>query len=277
MSDHDVRLSSGTIRYRDTGSGPVLVFVHGLLVSGSLWGELTPLLADAFRCIVPDWPLGSHSLPMDPDADLTPGAVADLIAEFLAALDLREVTLVGNDSGGALCQLVVTRHPERVARLVLTTCDAFEIFPPPLFSYLKVVARVPGLTALLSASMAAFPSLRRTPIAYGRLTKRRLQDATLDAWTDPSRKVKGVRRDTIKFIRGMSSRWTKEAGEALRHFEKPSLVVWTPEDTSFPLSLGKRLAAALPNATLVEIPDAFVFVALDQPAALASHLRAFAG
>src|SRR5688572_13474022 len=101
----EIRLAQGTIRYRDVGEGPVLVFVHGLLVSGSLWRKVTPLLAGRFRCIAPDWPLGAHEVALDDGADLSPAGVAQLIADFLEALDLRDVTLVGNDSGGALCQL----------------------------------------------------------------------------------------------------------------------------------------------------------------------------
>src|SRR5688500_18689891 len=130
MAMKEVRLKQGVVRYREVGSGPPLVFVHGLLVNGELWRKVVPLLSGSYRCIVPDWPLGSHAVALEPDAELSPVGVAALIADFLAALELKGVTLVGNDSGGALCQLVATRHPERLGRLVLTTCDAFEVFPP---------------------------------------------------------------------------------------------------------------------------------------------------
>jgi pimeloyl-ACP methyl ester carboxylesterase len=81
----DVTLDQGTIRYRERGSGQPIVFVHGLLVNGDLWRKVVPGLARDFRCITPDWPLGSHELPMKPDADLSPPALAKLIAERLAA------------------------------------------------------------------------------------------------------------------------------------------------------------------------------------------------
>src|SRR3954454_18378020 len=115
---HEVNLPQGTIRYRDRGQGPPIVFVHGALVNGDLWRKVVPELAKDFRCVTPDLPLGSHEIPMPANADLSPPAVAKLIADFLAALDLTDVTLVGNDTGGAMCQLVVTSHPERIGRLV---------------------------------------------------------------------------------------------------------------------------------------------------------------
>ena len=109
----EIQLPAGPIRYRDTGRGEPLVFVHGFLVDGRLWRKVTPRLERDFRCIAPDWPLGSHEVPMNRDADTSPAGVAKIIAEFLEALDLKNVTLVGNDSGGALCQIVATEHPER--------------------------------------------------------------------------------------------------------------------------------------------------------------------
>src|SRR5687767_10119987 len=122
----EIALPQGTIRYRDEGEGPVLLFVHGLLVAGDVWRKVIPELRAGHRCIAPDWPLGSHRVPMHEAADLTPEGVASLVAEFIDALGLEDVTLVGNDSGGAICQLVVARHNEegRITRLVLTTCDA---------------------------------------------------------------------------------------------------------------------------------------------------------
>jgi pimeloyl-ACP methyl ester carboxylesterase len=270
-----IELSKGPVRYSDTGQGPTLVFVHGLLVSGALWRKVVPELSRRFRCIVPDWPLGSHQLPMNRDADLSPGGVADLIAEFLEKMDLRDVTLIGNDSGGALCQLLITRRPERVGRLVLTTCDAFEVFPPPLFTYLSVVARIPGLLWLMAAMMRLVPSMRRLPIAYGKVAKYPLSDETLDLFTAPSAKNRGVRRDLLKFLRSISPKWTMEAAKDLHSFKRPVLILWTPEDTSFPLSLGERLQQALPQARLEEISDSWVFVAEDRPEELVSRLSAF--
>src|SRR5262249_11797515 len=145
----EVRLPQGPIRYRDSGVGRPLVFIHGLLVDSRLWRKVIALLDLHFRCIAPDLPLGSHRMAMNPDADLTPPGLAQLIADFIAALGLEEANLVANDTGGALCQLLVAQHPELVRHLVLTPCDAHENFPPPAFRPLVVAAKFPGVIAML--------------------------------------------------------------------------------------------------------------------------------
>jgi len=108
------------IRYRDVGTGPVLVFVHGILANGTLWRDVVARLSGRFRCVVADLPLGGHSIPMSREADMTPGGVARVVAELMEALELRNVTLVGNDTGGAIYQILIHNNPERVGRLVLT-------------------------------------------------------------------------------------------------------------------------------------------------------------
>src|SRR5437764_14844475 len=143
----EIQLSHGPIHYRDEGRGPVIVFIHGVLVDGRVWERLVPLLSSRARCIVPDLPLGAHRRAMNPDADLSPPGLARLIAELLERLELEHVTLVGNDTGGALCQIAAADHPERLARLALITCGAFENFPPrSLAPAVQALARVPGAT-----------------------------------------------------------------------------------------------------------------------------------
>jgi pimeloyl-ACP methyl ester carboxylesterase len=191
----EITLTPGTIRYRDVGSGPPILFVHGALVNGLLWRKIVPALTRDFRCIVPDLPLGSHAAPMRADADLPPPALADAVAELLAALDLHDVTLVGNDTGGALCQLLVTRQPERVGRLVLTNCDAFDNFPPALFVPLVRMARVPAvLGSVLQGTRIR--AVARSPLVFGWLARHGLDDATLDAYLRPVREVPGILRRT---------------------------------------------------------------------------------
>src|SRR5262245_13938756 len=114
--ERTVELSAGTVAYRERGEGSPVVFVHGVLVNADLWRKVVPAVSERHRCIAPDWPLGAHSRPMRAGADLSPTGVADLIAEFLAALDLEDVTIVANDTGGALTQILLTRHPERIGR-----------------------------------------------------------------------------------------------------------------------------------------------------------------
>lgn len=273
----ELRLPQGTIRYREVGdpSLPPAVFVHGLLVNGLLWRKVAPRLAGQLRCIVPDWPLGSHELPLAPGADATPGGIAQLIVDFLAALELDDVTLVGNDSGGALCQLVVTRHPERVGRLVLTNCDAYENFLPPLFRYLQWIARVPGLPRIALQSLRV-PALRRLPTAYGALVKRRLPREIEDAYVRPILRDSGVLRDTTAFLRGIDKRDTLAAAERFGGFEKPVLLAWAPEDRSFKLRYAERMATAFPHARLETIADSKTFVAEDQPERLADLIADFA-
>jgi pimeloyl-ACP methyl ester carboxylesterase len=270
-----VELPQGTIRYRERGTGEPVVFVHGLLVNGDLWRKVVPELAKDFRCITPDWPLGSHELPMPAGFDFTPPALAKLIADFMAALDLENVTLVGNDSGGGLSQIVVTEHPERIGRLVLTPCDSFEVFPPSMFKYLGVVARIPGGMFELAQSMR-IRAIRRLPIAFGWLTKRPFEREISDSYVRPSISSGEIRRDTVKFIKGMSPEYTLAAARKFAQFDRPVLLAWAGDDRFFPLTLAKRLASEFPNARLEVIDDARTFVSEDQPERLAELISAFA-
>ena len=271
---NEIRIPQGAIRYRDTGTGEPIVFAHGALVDGTLWRKVTPLLEGEFRCVVPDLPLGSHRLPMPPNADLSPPGLARLVAELLAALEIERATLVGNDTGGAICQLVAARHPERLARLVLTPCDAYENFLPPAFRYLQLAARIPGATTVLAQTMR-LDFVRRAPLAYGWLTKRPIPDQVLDRWTEPIRLDRAVRRDAGKLLRGISKRYTLEAAEKLRDFDRPTLIAWAPEDRVFKLADARKLAGMIPGARLETIDDARTFVALDQPQRLAELIGNF--
>src|SRR4051812_20179821 len=203
----ETALSQGTIHYRQSGAGPPIVFVHGLLVDGRLWRKVTPLLQDRFRCIVPDLPLGSHRTPMNADADLSPPGLARLVADFLEALELEDVVLVANDTGGAISQITAANHPERVGRLILNHCDAFENFLPPAFRPLQWAARVPGLLTAVLQGMR-FAPMRRLPIAYGWLIKRDFAGAPTREWVDPYLSDRAIRRDTAKVLRGIDPRYT---------------------------------------------------------------------
>jgi pimeloyl-ACP methyl ester carboxylesterase len=268
----EVDLDSGTIRYEDRGSGPTLLFVHGVLVNGSLWRKVVAELEGEARCVVPDWPLGAHPTPMAPDADLSPRAVAAMIAELIEKLGLDDVTLVANDTGGALAQFLVSERPEVVARLVLTSCDCFENFFPPLFRPLQLAARVPGgLTA--TVQLLRVRSLRRLPIAFGWLTKRPIPDAVTDQWLTPFLGQKGVRRDAAKFIGSIDKRDTVAAAERLGQFRGPTLVAWAGDDRVLPLAEGRRLAELFPDGRFEAVPDSYTFVPEDQPAELARLIR----
>jgi pimeloyl-ACP methyl ester carboxylesterase len=270
---NEVRLPQGIIRYRDQGTGEPIVLVHGLLTDGELWRDVAPRLAADFRVIAPDWPLGSQRLPLDPGADLSPPGLARLIADFLAALELENVTLVGNDTGGALCQLVAVNHPERIGRLVLTNCDAYENFPPPAFKPLRELARIPGALFPVVQSLRSARA-RRLPLAYGWLMKQPHDELT-GSWLASARSSATIRRQTATILTGMSARHTLGAARRFGEFTRPVLIVWAPEDRFFKLRDAERLASDFPNARLELVPDSYTFVPIDQPDRTAELIAGF--
>jgi pimeloyl-ACP methyl ester carboxylesterase len=271
----EARTSAGPVRYYETGQGPALVFVHGLLVNGALWRKVVPLLSDRFRCIVPDWPLGAHRTPMAAGADLTPPGLARTIADVLGSLDLERATLVGNDTGGALCQLTAAAHPERIGGLVLSNCDTYENFLPRLFRPLQVAGRIPGGVLVLAQGMRA-RGMWRLPIAFGRLIKHDIDAEVVDSYFEPCRSSPDVRRDTAKVLRGISSRYTVAAAQQLRSFDRPVLLAWASEDRVFPVRDAERLLADLPQGRLELIEDSYTFTPEDQPQRLAELVAGFA-
>jgi len=270
----EIDLPAGRIRYREAGNGKPVVFVHGYLVDGRLWDGVVDRLSDRCRCIAPDWPIGSQQVAMRPDADLTPYGIAATIASFLEALDLEDVTIVGNDSGGAMSQVLVTRHPERIGRLVLTNCDTHENFPPGPFKAMPPIARLPGGMAVLAAPFR-IGALARA--AFKPFSKKPIPPELIASWMEPGLHDPGVKRDVKKVTAGMNKRYTLEAAEKLKNSELPVLLTWAPGDRVFPIKYAERLAAETPNARIVEIPDSRTFVPLDQPQRLAEEIAAFAG
>lgn len=270
----DARLPQGVVRYRELGTGEPIVLVHGLLVNSLLWADVAELLAEDFRVIAPDLPLGSHTQPLNPGADLTPPGLAKLVADFLAALDLQHATLVGNDTGGALCQLVAVHHGERVGRLVLTPCDSYESFPPPAFVPLMALGRVPGAVWAIGNSMRP-RFAQRLPIAYGWLSKKPIDDEVMRSFLRPIQTDRRIRQELAAVLRGIDKRYTLEAAEHFAGFEKPVLIAWAPEDRFFKLSAAERLTRDFPNARLERIDDSLTFVPVDRPRRLAELISAF--
>jgi len=268
----EIDLPAGRIRYRDEGEGRPIVFVHGFLVDGRLWDGVVDRLSDRFRCLAPDWPIGAQQIAMKPDADLTPPGIAATIASFLERLDLEDVTIVGNDSGGAMSQVLVTRHPERIGRLVLTNCDTHENFPPGIFKTMPPIAALPGGMALLSAPFR-IGALARA--AFRPFTNGPLPPELVASWMRPGLEDRDIRRDAKKATVGMNKRHTLEAAEKLRGLELPILLTWAPGDRLFPLKYAERLASEARNARLVEIEDARTFVPIDQPQRLAEEIASF--
>lgn len=269
----EIQLPAGPIRYREAGQGKPIVFVHGYLVDGRLWDGVVDHLSDRFRCIAPDWPLAAHQVAMSPDADLSPPGIAKLISDFLAKLELEDVTIVGNDSGGAISQVLVTTYPDRIGRLVLTNCDTHENFPPGIFKAMPPLAKVPGGMRLLSLPFR-IPALARA--AFRPFTKDKLPNDLIASWMEPVKSNPGVMRDAAKVTAGLNKRYTLEAAEKLRGTRLPIRLLWAPGDRFFPISYAERLAGETGSATLVQIPGARTFVPLDQPARVAAEIADFA-
>jgi pimeloyl-ACP methyl ester carboxylesterase len=273
----EIELTAGTIEYRDTGGdGPVLVLLGGLVMDGSVWDPVVEDLRADHRCVVPTLPLGAHRKAMRADADLSLGGFARMVAELLERLDLREVTLVQNDHAAALVLAGEgDARPERVARLVISSCEAFENYPPGLpGKNVRMTAFVPG-GIFLAMNAMRLRALRRSPIGFGWMAKRPLPDELIDRWLAPLQSQRAVRRDFRKYVTGGRRRQMVEACERLRIFARPTLVVWTPEDKVQRPEHGRRLAELLPDARLVEIADSYTLIMRDQPQAFARAIREF--
>jgi pimeloyl-ACP methyl ester carboxylesterase len=270
----EIQLSAGRIRYREAGEGKPILFVHGYLVDGRLWEGVVDRLADRFRCLAPDWPLGAQQLAMNPDADLSPPSLARLIAEFVERLDLDDVTIVGNDSGGAISQILAANHPDRLARLALTNCDTHENFPPGVFKAMPPLAKLPGGMVALSAPFR-IPFVARQ--AFAPFARTKIPDDLIASWMSPAMEDRAVMRDLKKVTAGMNNRHTLEAAEKLRGSDLPIRLLWAPGDRFFPIRYAERLASEVNNAQIVQIPNARTFVPLDQPQRVADEIAQFAG
>ncbi|HEX2393421.1 MAG TPA: alpha/beta hydrolase [Solirubrobacterales bacterium] len=272
---HELQLDGGVIGYFERGEGRPVVFVHGALVNANLWRKVVSGLAPKARCISLDLPLGAHLKAMERGADLSPLGLANLIADAIEKLGLEDVTLVGNDTGGALCQLVAAHRRERVGALVLTSCDAFENFPPKAVKPMMPLLKVPGSMGAMLAPLRIAGLRRRAATMMG-LTKRPIPAEVSDANALPALKNSGVRRDARQVMVGMNKRYTLEASERFGEFDKPVLVAWSQEDRFFSPKYAKRLAEAFPKARLEWIDDAYTFSPEDQPERLAELIAELA-
>ena len=271
-----IALDQGTIHYQQAGpaEGRPIVFVHGYVMGGDLWAGLAGRLADrGLRAIMPTWPLGAHTEPMEPGTDLTPRGIAAIVAGFLEALELDDVVLAGNDTGGAICQIAAAHHPERIGALVLTNCDMFENFPPSFFKALVAAAKLPGgLKAALAPMRTA--AARRSPVGYGMLSHGDV-DHLAREWVKPAREQPGVFEDLRKVTVALDNAETLEAAERLREFRRPALFAWAVDDRLFPLSDAQRLAAQMPDARVETIAESRTFSMIDQPDRLAELIGEF--
>jgi pimeloyl-ACP methyl ester carboxylesterase len=272
-----IELPQGQVEYRVAGpadsAAPPVVFIHGLLVDGQLWTGVADRLAGrGIRSYAPNLPLGSHKIALGPEADLTPRGVARLILDFLAALELTDVTLVGNDTGGALCQFVIDTDSSRIGRLVLTNCDAFDKFPPPPFGALVKAGRSRAMLKLMAASTRP-TFLRHSALGFGPLA-RNLDPVVTRSWMTPLDQDKAIRADTARFMAGIDKRELLDVSTRLGAFTKPVQLVWGDADRFFKLEFAQRLAETFPAAELVTVPGARTFVPLDEPDVVADAVAA---
>ena len=258
----------GRVLVRDTGgSGVPVLLVHSLLVDGDLYSRLWPLLvARGYRCLIPELPFGAHATPMEADADLTPPGLARLLVEVLDALDVPTANVVGVDTGGALTQLLMANHRDRVDAVILTACDAYDAFPPRSFKPIVALMKIPGST-WLTGQLARLRVVRRLG-NLSAVTHAGVDDATLQRWTRPMR-TREIRRDLRTVLRGMKPAHTLAAAAKNRDFPRPVLIAWGDDARLFPRRLAEQLHADIPGSRLVTIPDCAAFAALDQPDLLA--------
>ncbi|MFI6040939.1 alpha/beta fold hydrolase [Nocardia sp. NPDC051321] len=271
----EVQLPAGVIEYEDTGGdGPVLVFIHGLLMDGTGWRHVVDKLRTEYRCIVPTWPLGGHRKPMNEDGDVSFLGMAKLVGDFLDALELRNVTLVQNDWGGAQL-LLGTRGSDRVGRLVLTSCEAFDNYPPKPARLIVASAKVPGGLRTAMALLNT-PLGRRGPATWGWMSKRPVPKEVIDSWFRPATVDRRIRRDLAKYLNTVPPRATLlEIAQRNAAFTGPVLIAWAIEDKMMPIAHARRLAELYPDARLVEIEDSYTLLPEDQPERLTEVIGEF--
>ena len=268
-----VRVDGLDIEYADTGAGPTILFVHGVYVTGALWNDVVAELGEGFRCVAPTWPLGAHSTRTD-GADLGAEAASQRIVHLMEALDLTDVTVVANDTGGGLVLATLgdpTLDTTRIARLVLTNCDSYEHFPPGSFAQIVKVCRTSstvggGILRLLATGPGQgffLKTVCHTPPSKDR--QREVFGAFATSRT--------ARRDAVTVTASLDPALTMRAAPAIEAFEKPVTLAWGTEDELFPLDHARRLRDSFPNATLIETPDCSAFVMLDAPQRLADAIR----
>jgi pimeloyl-ACP methyl ester carboxylesterase len=271
-----VRVKAGEIRVFDRGSGPAIVFAHGWLGNANLWRKVVDRLADRHRCIALDLPLGAHGTPVDPDADLTPPGCGAIIVDVIEALGLDDVTLVGNDSGGAYSQIGVAARPQRIGRLVLASCETpDDVFPPPPFTGLPKAAQSTGFLKQAMQGLRTREG-RMRPEAFGYLAKHPIEEIVFDAYALPAIEDDRILHDIAKAMRSASETHVQQAGKILTAtFRKPVLMAWATDDPVFPLAHARAYAAKFADAQVELIDDAFSFTPEDQPERLAALIAAF--
>jgi pimeloyl-ACP methyl ester carboxylesterase len=265
------RLGPLPVRIFGTGRTRILT-VHGLLFDGRLWHDVAEILAQDAMVIVVDLPFGAHRTPVPDRSQLTPPRVADALVDILDALEIPHAVLLGNDTGGALCQIAASLHPRRFPALALTSCDSFRNFPPTIFKPVARFSNAPGVAKALLTVFSWAPMLSR-PSGINLLAARPIDRELVLDWMRPSSTNPAIRADLVAWMRSLRSRYTMEAAERLRTYPGVAVLAWSRQDRVFPRSHAERLARVLPTSRIVWIDDALTLSPLDQPRAVADAVQ----
>jgi pimeloyl-ACP methyl ester carboxylesterase len=271
-----VETSTGRIGYVERGSGPVALFVHGVLLNGYFWRNQLNNLSDVRRCIAPDL-LAHGRTEIGADQEVSVTANASMLGDFLDALNIDQVDLVGNDSGGGICQIFAAVFPERVRSITLTNCDTHDNWPPEAFKpFVQLVAdgRLPGL---LSA-MLQDKNVYRSPQALGPAYEKpdAVADATIEAYLQPHVRTPQRTRDLERFVDAFDNEHTVLIEPQLRALRVPALIVWGDDDVYFDVKWSQWLEKTLPGPTRrVVFKEARIFFPEERSQQFNKELRAF--
>jgi pimeloyl-ACP methyl ester carboxylesterase len=270
-----VDVTAGTIEYREEGdpNGPPVVLLHGLLMNDAQWNLALPLLPAGFRYLLPILPMGGHRIPMRADAELTLPGMVDIVADFLDALGLDDVTLVVTDWGGPLF-LTDAGRDKRVARLVICPSEAFDNFPPGFPGKVAWLASRNTVTVSLAMRQLKIGWLRRQWLMFGQMAKKPVPQDIVDEWLAAGLAHRRIRQDLVRYCRTKFDKADLiRATNRLADFDGDVLVLWS-RNPVMPDDHATRLAD-LTGGTLRYVDDANVLVMLDQPEQTAAELGKF--
>ena len=255
-----VQTPSGQISYTENGTGPVALFVHGVLLNGHLWRHQLRHLSDIRRCIAVDL-LAHGDTRIEPDQDVSVTANARMLGEFLDALGIGQVDLVGNDSGGGIAQIFAATQPQRVRSLTLTNCDAHDNWPPEAFKPVLAMSAAGGLRGALEA-MLADKDAYRAPEALGPAYEhpQQVSDETIEIYLRPHVRDAQRTRDMERFLAGFDPVHTLRIERSLRALHAPTLIAWGTDDVYFDVKWSQWLEDTIPGTRRrVEFEGARIF------------------
>ncbi|WP_029922692.1 alpha/beta fold hydrolase [Nevskia soli] len=270
-----VATPSGNISYVEHGSGPVALFVHGVLLNGYLWRHQLAQLGGLRRCIAVDL-LAHGATEISADQDVSVTANAHMLAQFLDALKIEQVDLVGNDSGGGICQIFAALYPGRIRSLALTNCDTHDNWPPEPFKPFVAMVAAGGLPDTLSA-MLADKSVYRSPQALGPAYERpeAVSDDTIETYLRPFTRSAQRLRDIERFVNAFDCRHTVDIEKQLGQVRAPTLIAWGTDDIYFDLKWSRWLEQAIPGTKRrVEFESARIFFPEERSSEFNGELKA---